>query len=91
MWKGESKFGFLIQNCVRVQIFTCITYPQADLQPFLKLRFRVQNYPGASKNQPRPIIFAIKMVLKFYKYTSYRSEIWNFHENVLTRVLSNVI
>ena len=33
-WKGESKFGFLVQNCVRIQIFTSMTYSQADLQTF---------------------------------------------------------
>ena len=34
LWKGESKFGFLVQNCVRMQIFTSITYSQAELQTF---------------------------------------------------------
>ena len=30
---GIHQFWFLNQNYVRVQIFTCITYSQADLQP----------------------------------------------------------
>ena len=37
------KFGFLVQNCVRIQIFTSITYR------LFKFVISSQDYPGASE------------------------------------------